>query len=81
MSVSFAIRVVDKDGSPHEGRKVHVNPTSIWKGWLEDFTDDDGWAHFTYETNDNSIEFHLSVSGNDMGVFSADDGDTLSVTY
>ena len=80
MSISFGIRVVKESGSPHVGRKVHISIHGWTRGWLEEFTDDDGWVEF--ETEDSSsCTFSLSVSGEDMGEFTLEDGETISVTY
>ncbi len=80
MSISFSIRVVKESGSPHVGRKVHITIDSIFRGWLEEFTDEDGWV--TFETEDQeSCSFSLTVSNEDMGNFTMEDGETMSVTY
>ncbi|HXO72480.1 MAG TPA: hypothetical protein VN838_26265 [Bradyrhizobium sp.] len=51
MSWQCSIRLVNEEGDPISGIKVHIN-FSFWTGFDSVRTDDDGWAHFEYESID-----------------------------
>lgn len=51
MGWSASIRVVDEDGDPCSGRKVTID-FGYWTGIDSEYTDNDGWAEFEYESID-----------------------------
>lgn len=74
----FVVYVVDDDESPVEGRKVHISFTSIWRGWLEEFTDEDGFAVFDDENLDPG-EATIAVADVTHGPYDIDDGDSFTI--
>jgi hypothetical protein len=82
MSWSTSIRVVDDEGDPISGAKVHIS-FDIFHGMDTEYTDDDGWAEFRYDTFEESKLFVSHITINDervAGDFYLEDGDTNSYT-
>ena len=80
---SASIRVVDDDGEPLSGRKVHIS-FSFWDGYDTVYTDDDGWAEFEYESIDADKQMYVDdIYIDDVHVgedFYLSNGDTKSYT-
>lgn len=74
----FTVYVVDDDGRPIKGKRVHVLFTSFFRGWLEEFTDDEGHAVFDYD-NVAPGEATITVSDETHGPYSVDDGDSFTI--
>lgn len=75
----FKVQVVDEDGDPVSGRKVTVIFTSIFRGYLEEFTDDDGQAEFGFDDLDRG-EAEIFVGGEKYGPYSIEDGEGYTVS-
>ena len=46
-----SVRIVDEDGEPVIGYKVSI-VFGLWHGHDSEYTDDDGWATFSYDNID-----------------------------
>ena len=74
----FTVQVLDDDGDAVVGKRVHVSFTGLLRGWLEEFTDDDGQAVFDYE-NVEPGEAAIFVNDEKFGPYDISDGDGLTV--
>ncbi len=82
MSWSASIRVVDNEGDPVSGAKVAIN-FGIFNGFDNQYTNDDGWAEFSYDTIEDSRMSVIDIWINSVrvgGDFNLEDGDTESYT-
>ncbi len=57
MGWEASIRVVDEDGQPRRGAKVTISFSGIIGTIGSEYTDEDGWANFEYESIDDSQMF------------------------
>jgi hypothetical protein len=76
--VQFNVQVLDDDGDPVVGKKVTVIFTSFFRGWLEEFTDDDGQAEFDYDSVEPG-KANIYVDDVKYGPYQLDDGDEYTV--
>lgn len=80
---SASIRVVDDDGNPVSGAGVSIHISSPWSHDTQ-YTDDDGWAHFEYDSFDSGkrvIVDDVYINGTHVSDdFILEDGDTKSFT-
>ncbi len=74
----FDVYVVDEDDNPIEGKRVRVTFTSLLRGWLEEFTDDEGHAEFDYE-NVEPGEAWITVSDESHGPYYIEDGSGFTI--
>lgn len=78
--IEFGIRVVDEDGNGVEGAKVYISyPLS----WSEEYTDEDGWAHFERDrTMHGGVRVDIYVNGEkvDDEVW-IDEGGEVTLSY
>jgi hypothetical protein len=82
MSWSTSIRVVDDEGDPISGAKVTIN-FSIFTGIDTQYTDDDGWAEFSYDSIDDNKLWANDIYINServAGECYIEDGETQSFT-
>jgi hypothetical protein len=82
MSWSTSIRVVDDEGNPVPNVRVTINFT-IFTGIDTAYTNDDGWAEFSYDSIDDSRLWVNDIYINServAGDFYLDDGETQSFT-
>lgn len=74
--MTFYVRVVNDEGDP---RTVKVTAFfGILNGFLEEYTDDDGWA--TFNTSKEYDTAHIYADGEDMGDISISDEERMSFT-
>jgi hypothetical protein len=76
--MTFDVFVVDDDGDPVAGVRVRVQFTSILRGYIEAYADDDGHAEFDEDVNPG--EAMIYVRGESFGPYNIDDGDGYTVT-
>lgn len=76
--MTFKVYVVDEDDNPVEGKRVHVSFTSFFRGWLEEFTGEDGHAVFDDERIDPG-EAVIVVNDETHGPYDIDDGDGITI--
>ena len=75
---TFSVKVVNNSGRPVSGAKVTVH-FSIWSGWHEGQTNNDGWISFGNNDGDLvSGEFYINSES--FGEHSTYDGDSYSFT-
>lgn len=74
----FSVQVIDEDGNPVIGKKVHVSFTSFIRGWLEQYTDEYGHAVFD-EYDVEPGEADIVVDEEKQGTYQIDDGDSFTV--
>jgi len=75
--MQFSIQVLDEDGDAVVGKRVGVMFTSIFRGGLEAFTDDDGLAVFDYDVDPGEIDIY--VNGEKQATHYVEDGDGFTV--
>jgi hypothetical protein len=73
--MEFSIRIIDEDGDGVSDIKVSVSFDSLG-GWLEEFTDSDGWA--TFEPSGHHVSCKVYVRDELLGEVGIEDGDTFS---
>lgn len=76
--MQFKVRVLDEDGDAVVGKEVTVLFTSMFRGSLEEYTDDEGQADFDY----NKVkpgEAKIYVDGVAYGPYYIEDGDGYTV--
>ena len=75
-TISFAIRVVDEDGSPISGKEVYITQSGFG-GSQGQYTDEDGWATFEFYC----LRFYgtARVDGEACDI-DMSDGETMSIT-
>jgi hypothetical protein len=76
MPIQFNVYVVDEDGNPVVGKRVTVH-WSIWRGHLEEFTDDSGHAWF--DSPGEAGTGTIYVNGENQGEHWIEDGDGFTV--
>lgn len=80
MGICFDVQVLDDDGSPVVGKRVHVNfPGTFGASWLDEFTDEDGHASFETGSDDHD-EVNIQVGGKWFGPYDLEDGAGYTVT-
>jgi chitodextrinase len=74
--MEFSIRIVDADGNPRSGVRVHN-----WN-WttFDEYTDEDGWAEIDAGDGTSPCSGSLSADGEDLGKVVFEDGETYSFT-
>lgn len=79
MGISYDVQVVDEDGNPVAGRRVHASfPEIVGATWLEEFTDEDGHANFE-TASDEHYKVNLQVGGEWYGPYDLEDGSSYTV--
>lgn len=83
MSWSASVRVVDEDGNGISGVEIMIF-FRLLEGHDSGYTDDDGWAEFSYDAIDDDKQMlctKLYIDGDPVAEdFWVEDGDTFSFT-
>ena len=74
----WTVQVLDSDGDPVKGAEVTTMFTSMWRGKLDEFTDEDGQASFGFDDCSQG-EAKIYVRGQSFGPYYIEDGDGLTV--
>jgi hypothetical protein len=75
----FKVQVVDDDGDGVAGCKVTVVFTSVLRGFLEEYSDDDGQAEFGFDALEpGSAE--IFTGGEKHGPYYIEDGGGFTIT-
>jgi hypothetical protein len=76
MPIQFSVYVVDKEGEPVVGMQVTIH-WSVWRGQLEEYTDDTGHAWF--DSPGDAGDGTIYINGENQGEHYIDDGDAFTV--
>jgi hypothetical protein len=77
----FSIKVTNYDGNPCNDVKIAVAGKGLDTTWLEEYTNSDGWAYFSfYFAIDGFLNAEVFINGDKAGEKLFYDGVTASFT-
>ena len=74
--MDFDVYVIDSNGNPIEDKKVTVFFDSVFRGYVEEYTDESGHAYF-YDLDEGEAEIYVDHTSH--GPYYIEDGNSFTI--